>query len=74
MKFTTTLGILFILFGIIALAYKGVSYTKEEKVAQLGELQITAQHEKTIPFPPLLGGLSVAAGIVLVVVSMGRNK
>lgn len=70
MKATTTMiGILLILVGIVALAYQGFTYTKHEKVAQLGDLQVTADTQKTVYFPPILGGLSLVAGIVLVVVA-----
>jgi hypothetical protein len=66
------LGILLILFGIVALAYQGITYTKREKVAQIGSVEITADKDKTVTFPPMLGGLSLIAGIVLVVV--GRRQ
>ncbi len=65
-------GIFLILAGIIAFAYQGFTYTKQEKVAQIGDLKITADTEKTIHFPPILGGLALAAGLILVVI--GRKK
>jgi uncharacterized membrane protein len=65
-------GILLILFGIVIFAYQGFTYTQQEKIAQIGSLQVTADTEKTIYFPPLLGGLALAVGIVLVVV--GRKS
>jgi hypothetical protein len=67
-------GIVLIIFGIVAFAYQGISYTQRETVAEVGSLKVTADTEKTIPFSPLLGGLSLGAGIVLVVVSrIGRK-
>ena len=70
MKSLTNLaGILLIIFGIATLAYQGFTYTKHENVAQIGDMKITADTQKTVYFPPLLGGLSLAAGIILVVVS-----
>jgi uncharacterized membrane protein len=66
------IGILLIIVGITALAYQGFTYTKLEKVLQIGDLQVTADTQKTVYFPPILGGLSVVAGIVLVVI--GRKK
>ncbi len=65
-------GILLIIVGITSLAYQGFSYTKREKVLQIGDLEVTADTQKTVYFPPVLGGLSLVAGIVLVVV--GRKK
>jgi uncharacterized membrane protein len=61
-------GIILIVIGIAALAYQGFTYTKHEKVAQIGDVQVTADTQKTVYFPPMLGGLSLVAGIILVVV------
>jgi hypothetical protein len=65
---TNVIGIVLILFGLVALAYQGITYTQHEKVAQIGSLQVTADTQKTVSFPPILGGLSLVAGIILVVV------
>jgi hypothetical protein len=61
------IGIIFIVIGIVALAYQGVTYTTKEKVVDLGPLKVEAKREKTIPLPPLLGVLAIGAGIVMVV-------
>jgi uncharacterized membrane protein len=66
---TNLIGILLIVLGILSLAYQGFTYTKHEKVAQLGDLKVTADTQKTVYFPPLLGGLSLVAGVVLIVVA-----
>jgi uncharacterized membrane protein len=61
------IGILLIIIGVIALAYGGFTYTKREKVIDAGPLQVSADKEKTIPLPPILGGVCLVGGIVLVV-------
>lgn len=66
-------GILLIVVGIVALAYGGISYTKREKVLDLGPLQATTETRETIPLPPLLGGLALAGGIVLLIVGSRRK-
>jgi hypothetical protein len=72
---TTLVGIILVIAGIFFLAYQGFTYTQKEKVAQLGSLQVTANTEKTVYFPPMLGGISLAAGIVLVIIArVGRPK
>ena len=65
----STLGILLTVLGVIALCYQGFTYTKREKVVDAGPIQISADREKTVPIPPILGGLALAAGIVLLVTS-----
>jgi len=68
MKPATVIGIVLIILGIVALAYRGITYTQREKIVDIGPLQATADREKTIPLPPILGGLSLVGGIVLVIV------
>jgi uncharacterized membrane protein len=68
MKSSTILGMILIILGIFALAYQGISYTKHEKVVDLGPLHATKDTTKTIPLPPILGGLALVGGIVLVAV------
>ena len=67
MKPRVLVGIVLIILGLIAFAYHGITYTTHEKVLQFGPIEATQKKEKTIPLPPLLGGVSLAAGIVLVV-------
>ncbi len=67
MKPIGIVGIILIAIGIIALAYGGFSYTKREKIIDAGPLQVSADKEKTVPLPPILGGLCLVGGIVLLV-------
>ena len=60
-------GIVLIVIGVISLAVGGISYTKREKVIDIGPIQATAERHKTIPLPPLLGGLALAGGVALLV-------
>jgi len=64
----TLVGIALIVFGIVAFAYQGITYTSREKIIDIGPIQATADTQKTILLPPLLGGLVLAGGIVLVMV------
>jgi uncharacterized membrane protein YidH (DUF202 family) len=66
MKTSTLLGIILIIVGIFALAYQGISYTKREKIVDVGPIHATKDTTKTIPLPPILGGLSLIGGVVLI--------
>jgi uncharacterized membrane protein YidH (DUF202 family) len=68
MKPAGIIGIILIVVGVVALALGGISYTKREKVINAGPLQVSADREKTIPLPPILGGICLVGGIVLVIV------
>ena len=66
-------GIILIIIGVIALTLGGISYTKREKVIDAGPLQVSTDKEKTIPLPPVLGGICLVGGIVLVIVGSRRS-
>ena len=73
MKPAAILGIVLIVVGLAALAYQGVTYTSREKVLDLGPIQATAERSRTVPIPPVLGIVAVAAGVVLVVVGVRKR-
>ena len=68
----TFLGLALILAGALSLAYQGISYTRHEKVLDMGPLKATVDTRENIPLPPWLGGLMLAGGVVLLV--MGVRK
>jgi len=72
MKPIMIIGLVLIVIGIVALAYQGITYTTREKIIDVGPFQASADTQKTIPLSPLLGGLALAGGIVMVIV--GRKK
>jgi len=67
------LGFVLIVIGVISLAIGGISYTKREKVLDIGPIEATAERQKTIPLPPLLGGLALAGGVALLIVGSRRK-
>jgi len=72
MKTYSLIGIVLIVIGIIAFVYQGISFTTKEKVVDLGPIQMSADKTRTIPLPPIVGGIALVGGIVLLVV--GRKK
>jgi uncharacterized membrane protein YidH (DUF202 family) len=66
-------AIVLIVVGVIALAYGGISYTREKKVIDLGPIQATTRERETIPLPPVLGAAAIAGGVILLVLS-GRKR
>ena len=73
MKSSSILAIILIVFGVIVFAYQGISYTTREKAVDLGPLQITAEKTHTMPLPPIVGGLALAGGIVLLITSSRKG-
>ncbi|MFH2066238.1 MAG: DUF3185 domain-containing protein [Pseudomonadota bacterium] len=73
MKINTILGIILIVLGIIAFGYQGISYTTREKVIDIGPLEMTADKTSTIPLPPIVGGIALVGGIVLLVIGSKKS-
>jgi hypothetical protein len=67
MKPLMIVGIILLVLGLVALAYQGITYTTTERVVDIGPLKVDAKKENTIPLPPVLGGVAVAAGVVLLI-------
>jgi hypothetical protein len=72
MKTNTLIAIILIAVGIVAFAYQGITYTSKEKVVDLGPVQVTAEKTRTFPLPPIVGGIALVGGIVLLL--MGSKK
>jgi uncharacterized membrane protein len=62
-----TLGIILLIIGVIMLIWTGFTYTKKEKIVDAGPLEISADRQKTVSWPPYVGGILVIGGIVLLV-------
>jgi Na+-transporting methylmalonyl-CoA/oxaloacetate decarboxylase gamma subunit len=62
-----TLGIILIFLGILMFIIPGISFTKEEKVVDVGPIEINKKEKKTIGWPVYAGGIAVAAGVILLV-------
>ena len=67
-------GIVLAVLGALALWKGGIPYTEREQVLDIGPVEATAETEERFSVPPLLGGVVLAAGAVLVVVGATRAK
>jgi uncharacterized membrane protein len=72
MKPMSWVGILLIVLGALVLAYQGINYTRQKKVLDVGSVHLTTETHERIPIPPILGGLALVGGVVLVV--MGTSN
>ena len=69
----TFAGVVLIVLGAAALLYQGITYTSRETVVDIGPIHATADRERTLPLPPLIGIAAVAGGIVLLVSGVRRR-
>jgi uncharacterized membrane protein len=74
MKPMVWIGILLIVLGALVLAYQGINYTREKKVLDVGSVHLTAETQERISLPPILGGLALVGGVVLVIMGAGNKS
>lgn len=73
MRTTAIVGVLLIALGLAALAYQGITYTTRETVVDIGPVHATADRQKTLPLPPVLGIAAVAGGVVLLLAGIRKH-
>ena len=61
------IGIVLIVLGVISLMYQGFTYTTHKKVLDIGPIQATKEEHHSVPLPPILGGIALIGGVVLLV-------
>jgi drug/metabolite transporter (DMT)-like permease len=72
MKPSVIVGALLIIVGIAGLAFGGFSFTRKEKVLDLGPIEASADKKESLPVPPILGALAIVGGVVLLATSSRR--
>jgi hypothetical protein len=66
MKSAKVLGLVLIVLGILSFAYEGISFTTRKKIVDLGPIHASKDEKHTLPIPPILGGLLLVGGVILV--------
>jgi hypothetical protein len=64
------IGLILVALGIAALAVPSLTFFTRERVADAGFFTIDISRPHTIVFNPVVGGIALAAGIVLVLVGI----
>lgn len=67
------LGLVLIVLGILAFVFGGITYTKREKVIDVGPIQASVNEKERIPLSPVAGGIAIAAGLALVYAGARRR-
>jgi hypothetical protein len=66
-KRTAVLGFVLVALGVLALAYQGITYRSRETIVDIGPLHATAERDRTLPLPPVLGIVAVVGGAALLI-------
>jgi drug/metabolite transporter (DMT)-like permease len=72
MRPAVIVGILLIIVGIAGLAFGGFSFTRKEKVLDVGPIEASADKKESLPVPPILGALAIVGGVMLLASSARR--
>ena len=67
MRVGTLVGLILIVAGIAALVVQQVSVTRARQVLRAGPLEVTAERRETFTSATVLAGVSIAAGLALVI-------
>ena len=65
-------GFVLVILGLLALVYGGISYNRERTVLDVGSCRATATEQKNVPLSPIVGGIVLLSGILLLVIPRKR--
>jgi hypothetical protein len=74
MKGITAAGIVLVVLGALALIYQGFNYTRQRNVLDVGPIHATVSSQQHVPLPPIVGGLALALGAVLLVAGARKQS
>ena len=67
------LGIVLIVIGMIMMVWTGFNYVTRERVVDLGPVHINADKNHPVQWSPIVGGVILTAGIVVMVANKNRK-
>ena len=67
------IGVVLVILGAAALIWQKFSYTQHETLVDVGSVNITAETRKSLPLPPILGGIALAGGVGLIIVGARKS-
>ena len=73
MKGLVLVGVVLVVLGLAGLIYGGITYTKDKDTVDLGIAEITVTDKERLQIHPVLGGIVLVAGLVVLVIGL-RNK
>jgi len=68
MKLAKVLGLVLVVLGVLALVYKGFTFTRETHEAKLGPVEFSVKDRERVAVPTWVGVVAVVAGAGLLLV------
>ncbi len=70
MRLFLGIGLLLVVLGIVALAVPSFTFFTKERVADAGFFTVDLSRPHTVVLNPIVGGVALVAGLVLVVIGL----
>ena len=67
-----TIGFVLVVVGLLALLYGGISYSRQKTIIDMGSFKATATEQKNVPISPIVGGIALVGGVLLIVAQRKR--
>ena len=67
------IGVVLIVLGALGLFWQKINVTKNETVVDVGVAKLEVQRKEEVQIPAIAGGIAVAAGLALVIVSSRKR-
>jgi hypothetical protein len=68
-----TPGIILIAIGLILMIYTGFDYVTTKKVVDIGSIQVNQKENHSVEWSPLVGGILIIGGIVILAFEKQTN-
>lgn len=66
-------GLMLVVIGLISLLVGGISWNRQKTIVDIGPLKAETTERKTLPIPPIIGGLALLGGVILLVAPARRR-
>ena len=66
-------GFAILVLGILVLVSGGIRWKQQKTVVDLGPIHATATEQKGVPVSPVVGGIAVVVGILLIAIPLNRS-
>lgn len=60
-------GLVLVIAGVVALLWGGIFWTRDKTVVDAGPVQVKTRQHEGIAMPPIIGGVLVVAGVLMLV-------
>ncbi len=71
---TKNAGIVLVVVGILMMIYTGFNYVTTEKVVDIGAIKIEAKKNHPVQWSPIIGGIILVGGIVMIAFDRKSNQ